>query len=524
MLRRLISRFLPTKGAPSGQSFLGGSLVLTLSGFINRVIGFVYSACIIRWAGGEAMGLYRMAAPVYVTLFTLATAGIPYALSVRVAEEFATNNPAKAHRLLSKCLRITLTTSLLSIVGLWVALGPFSKIAFSDPRAGKVAWTLAPCLVIGPVATLLEGYFEGRKLMLSLGFAQVMEQLTFAGVTLGLVYFSRGADTVFAAQAIAIGMFASWIVLALILSMMYLIDRKATLTKGVIQSVSLDRVVKLAWPVAVGKLVSSASLTFNLLLIPARLQFSGLSVPQATEQFGLLMGVAIPLVFLPNIISFSLSRNLVPSISAACAKGDWAMVQYRIKSSLETSIVTGLPFVAALVSLARPICQLVYAQPEAAMIAAIVALGGPFAYLRQTSQGVLEGLGKPGISLRNYMCGLGADTLAVYFLAASPLGIRGAAMASVINFTVGAVLNLISINRICSLGLNWVGAVLAPSLAAAAAGIVGLLVFSLLKVSLLPGLIVAGITIILTYLLLLLATASGQNMYRRLLAIGPFNR
>ena len=84
-------------------------------------------------------------------------------------------------------------------------------------------------------------------------------------------------------------------------------------------------VLKLAWPVAVGKLISSASLTFNLLLIPARLQVSGLTVSQATEQFGLLMGVAIPLVFLPNIISFSLSRNLVPSISAACPGDRWSV-------------------------------------------------------------------------------------------------------------------------------------------------------------------------------------------------------
>lgn len=500
-------------------------MVLMFSGFINRAIGFLYSAYIIRWAGGEAMGLYRMAAPVYVTLLTVATAGIPYALAVRVAEEFATNHPTRAHRVFTKCLRLILLTSCISLLALSLILGPFSHRAFSDPRARRIAWTLAPCLLIGPVASLLEGYFEGRKLMVSLGFAQVIEQLTFTTVTLGLVYSVGGKNTVFAAQAIALGTGAGLLVLVLILGTLYWMDKRNTTEKGnTATPVPMGWVLKLAWPVAVGKLISSASLTFNLLLIPARLQVSGLTVSQATEQFGLLMGVAIPLVFLPNIISFSLSRNLVPSISAACAQGDREMVRYRIKTSLETSIVSGLPFVALLACLAKPICQLVYGQPQAAAIATIVALGGPFAYLRQTTQGILEGLGKPGVSLRNYMFGLGADTLAVYFLAASPLGIKGAAMSTVINFTVGAVANLISIHRISPLGLNWSGAVLAPVGAAAVGGIVGSLVFSQVRLGLASSLALAALAVFVVYFFLLLTTASGQRMFRRLLAINPFTR
>ncbi len=97
-------------------------------------------------------------------------------------------------------------------------------------------------------------------------------------------------------------------------------------------------------------------------------------------------------------------------------------------------------------------------------------------------------------------------------------------MSTVINFTVGAVANLISIHRISPLGLNWSGAVLAPVGAAAVGGIVGSLVFSQVRLGLASSLALAALAVFVVYFFLLLTTASGQRMFRRLLAINPFTR
>lgn len=70
-----------------GQSFLRGAMVLSIAGAISKVLGAVYRIPLARLLGGEGMGLYQMAYPIYTTILALATAGVPVAISVLVSRK-----------------------------------------------------------------------------------------------------------------------------------------------------------------------------------------------------------------------------------------------------------------------------------------------------------------------------------------------------------------------------------------------------------------------------------------------------
>ena len=68
------------------NKFVSGTLILALAGFIVKAVGSVNWIILSRILGGEGIGIYQMAFPVYLLAQEVSGAGIPVALSVLTAE------------------------------------------------------------------------------------------------------------------------------------------------------------------------------------------------------------------------------------------------------------------------------------------------------------------------------------------------------------------------------------------------------------------------------------------------------
>ena len=69
-----------------------GTVVLTITGFVSRFIGFFYRIFLSRVFGAEGMGIYQLTAPVLALTFALSAAGIQTAISKFVARETSTRD------------------------------------------------------------------------------------------------------------------------------------------------------------------------------------------------------------------------------------------------------------------------------------------------------------------------------------------------------------------------------------------------------------------------------------------------
>ena len=58
----------------SSDKFLRGAMILTLAGLMVKVIGSVNRILLSRLLGGEGIGLYQMAYPVYLLLLAISAA------------------------------------------------------------------------------------------------------------------------------------------------------------------------------------------------------------------------------------------------------------------------------------------------------------------------------------------------------------------------------------------------------------------------------------------------------------------
>lgn len=74
------------------NSFIQGALILTIAGIIVKFIGAFSRIYLSRLLGGEGIGLYQMAYPIYLLCLSVSSAGLPVAISIMVAERNAVND------------------------------------------------------------------------------------------------------------------------------------------------------------------------------------------------------------------------------------------------------------------------------------------------------------------------------------------------------------------------------------------------------------------------------------------------
>ena len=124
------------------QNLVQGTLVLTGANLFNRILGLINQALILRFIGSEGYGLFQLAVPIFLFMLILTTAGLPVAISKRVAEENTRGNLSQARQILGWSARRLGLTGLLLAGGLIIILPGFGPRLMADPRAG---WCLLVC-------------------------------------------------------------------------------------------------------------------------------------------------------------------------------------------------------------------------------------------------------------------------------------------------------------------------------------------------------------------------------------------
>ena len=103
----------------NGNKFLKGTLILIIFNLIGKIIGAVYRIPLASIVGGEGIGQYQLTFPLYSLILTIATSGIPVAISKMVAEFNCKHNFLNSKKLLKISLLI-LSWKSISISGMLI--------------------------------------------------------------------------------------------------------------------------------------------------------------------------------------------------------------------------------------------------------------------------------------------------------------------------------------------------------------------------------------------------------------------
>ncbi|MDR3990134.1 MAG: polysaccharide biosynthesis protein [Phascolarctobacterium sp.] len=468
------------KSASSNNKFLKGTLILTVSSIVVKVIGSLNWIILSRVLGGEGIGLYQMGFPIYLMAITLSSAGIPVAISIITAEKLAQKDFLGAKRVFNVSLRLLFVTGLVFASALFFgAHWLIDNHWIRDSRAYYSIIALAPAVFFVTFLASFRGYLQGWQIMTPTAASEIVEQLmrvvtmiVFANMFMphGLAYAAGGAS-----MGAGVGAFCALLVL------MWFYGRLKQKLKADLQQQNplatresaraiISRLLRLALPVSMSSLMLPVVANLDLLIVPQRLEAAGFHISQATEFFGYLTGMAVPLINLATIFTAAMTISLVPAISESRALNDVFGIRAKTRTAFRVALIITCPCFVGMYFLAEKIAALIYNAPGAADAIQTMSVGILLLGLHQISTGILQGLGRTSIPVINMILAAAVKVFLSWTLTAIPtLGIKGAAMATVVDFGLAAVLNMIFIFKYTGLALTFSG-VFKPAVSAAAMG------------------------------------------------------
>ena len=468
------------KSASSNNKFLKGTLILTVSSIVVKVIGSLNWIILSRVLGGEGIGLYQMGFPIYLMAITLSSAGIPVAISIITAEKLAQKDFLGAKRVFNVSLRLLFVTGLVFASALFFgAHWLIDNHWIRDSRAYYSIIALAPAVFFVTFLASFRGYLQGWQIMTPTAASEIVEQLmrvvtmiVFANMFMphGLAYAAGGAS-----MGAGVGAFCALLVL------MWFYGRLKQKLKADLQQQNplatresaraiISRLLRLALSVSMSSLMLPVVANLDLLIVPQRLEAAGFHISQATEFFGYLTGMAVPLINLATIFTAAMTISLVPAISESRALNDVFGIRAKTRTAFRVALINTCPCFVGMYFLAEKIAALIYNAPGAADAIQTMSVGILLLGLHQISTGILQGLGRTSIPVINMILAAAVKVFLSWTLTAIPtLGIKGAAMATVVDFGLAAVLNMIFIYKYTGFALSFSG-VFKPAVSAAAMG------------------------------------------------------
>lgn len=278
-----------------------------VNGFV-RALGLVMRIFLSRLLGAEIMGIMELAQSVHMAAISPVTSGLPAAISRMTAKADCTNrlNPLAAGLFLVRL------ASWILIPALWF-LSPVLARMMGDVRVLPSLWFTAPCILVLGYSGAINGYCYGMGKSLIPAKSELIEQVARFALTLSLLWLLHGLTSAWIA---AVPVFAT--LLAELFGMIYAYRALKVDELSLAESASYRMpVFRLAYPVTLSRILQTILRSLTAILIPLRLQASGLSAAESTAQLGMLNGMIMPFLLLPCIFTNALSMVALPRFAKA---------------------------------------------------------------------------------------------------------------------------------------------------------------------------------------------------------------
>lgn len=420
------------------------------AGAITRAVGMVYRIVIVRWAGPEALGLFQMVMPVFRAASTMSTLRLPVALTRLVADGLARGDVEEVWR--ARRLTAVLITALTGATAAAVVVSaPFLAQRFlTDPRTERLILLLPLAVVPSALTGIFRGFAEGRQNMTSTAVGQVAEQLVRVPIVFFLLsrWAGQGGETLAAALVIGLGVGEMvGLATAAVLSGWWSLPRAGSRRTAPAESLRRHlatgrQLLQVAVPLWMATMINTAAQMINVGLIPRRLLAAGFSMAAATELYGQLTGMALPLLYMPMLLVFPVTTVLTPAIADALAAGRRDAARRQFAKAVGGSALVGLGTTALCFAFPGAIAHVLYGMPEIGPLVRLVGLAAPFAYTAAVFSAVLHALGRTNFLLGSFVATTAVRLTLIYHLTAQPtLGIAGAAWAVNADYVLTALLN-----------------------------------------------------------------------------------
>ena len=430
---------------------LTGTIVLTLAGFLSRIIGFFYRIFLSQQIGAEGMGVYQLIFPVFSVCFSLCCGPVQTAISRYVAAQ-NTIPRAKAKRAGSPesvlLARLILSFSLACACALVMYIGSefIADRILLEPRCGSLLRLMAVTVPVSSLHCCISGYYYGLQKASIPAFAQLAEQaarvISVFLISSVLTAQGREVTTATAVWGMVCGEFAS-----LCFSGTSYLLRRGKSRERRAPFTYLPKIVALALPLAATRLSLSILQSAEAVLIPSRLKLYGLTDTQALSIYGVLTGMAYPFILFPSAVINSVSVMLLPDMAQSQSMGNQERIDLTTSRTVTSSLYLGILCTGLFLFYGADMGEILFSSSLAGSYITTLSWLCPFLYLSTTLGSILNGLGRTRATFGHNIACL-CSQLAFILLLVPFIGIQGYLYGLLFGELLLTILHLFTVRRL----------------------------------------------------------------------------
>ncbi len=395
---------------------ISGTLLLTASGVLGKIIGFFYRIFLSRTIGAEGLGIYQLIFPISTICFAITVSGLGTALSKYIAE-YQNRDPSSPKRFLRLSLMISGFLSLVIMLLLFRYSEFIAENILLEPRCAPLIPILACSIPLASVHSCIHGYYYGKKKAAIPAASSFMEQFVRVAFVF-LIYQIRmeqggSIDASIAVWGLVFGEFGAF--LLCITALLFSKEKPAEPT-GYRVSHPGRKLLAYSIPLSMNRLALTLFASFESILIPSRLTQFGYSQSDALSVFGVLTGMALSVVTFPTVFTNSVSVMILPAISEADSRNDNEKIKKTIYQTIFTCLLLGSICTGGLLFTGKWIGDFLFGNALAGKFICMLSYICPFLFLSSILSSIMHGLGMPAYPFLLNLLGIGIRIYFVYFL------------------------------------------------------------------------------------------------------------
>lgn len=421
----------------SKKTFIKGAFILTLAGVITRILGFLFKIFLSRIIGAEGIGLYQLVMPVCAIAYAIGISGFEVAISRLTAVYHSHQRFKTAYFITLFSGLISLSICILCCVFIRFNADLIAKYFFHNSACAPLIRVVVLSIPFSCIHCMVSGYYLGQERTAFPALSQLAEQLIRISSVYFIIKITGQSDASTGVLSLVIGELG-----AAVISITCIIFARKKILTGDNEPWNFKKHLKeistTVLPVCGNRTALHGIQSIESTLIPFMLMQSGYTNSEALSVFGIITGMAFPIILFPATLSNSISLMLLPSVSKI--KNNPDKIKKSGISALLFSLIFGFVCIVFFVTVGAPIGALCFKEEQVQIYIRIMAWLCPFMFLSSTYKSILNAL---GLSTKVFANNMLSEAVCIIFILLIPrLGIKAYLFGLLLNQILNALLHI----------------------------------------------------------------------------------
>lgn len=388
----------------TGNLVIKGTLILTITGFSTRIIGFYNRIFLSGLIGATEVGIYQLILPLYMVAFAFTNYGNELALTKLVSEYKGRKDYASINAFFRLCFTWNLILGLSVMLVLYQAADWISLHILNAPECASCLRVICFGVPFMAMKGAIHGFFLGLEKSSVHGISDFIEQ---SFKVFGLFFVAHYIcvqnhyDATFALWGVVIGDIVAFIFS--ILAYWHHKNKFRSVYKNSPKPLYKRQIITLFFknsvPFTTNKLALTILQSIESIMIPSVLLMYYNNSSVSLAHYGTFSGMAFPFIMFPSTITNSLSTMLLPAVSSAKSSLNKNYLRTLCEKSMHFCLIIGIFSFVIFYIFGNEIGLLFFQNKEAGIYLYQLSFLCPLIYLATTLASVLNGLGYASINL-----------------------------------------------------------------------------------------------------------------------------